>query len=603
VVPPNAESSSQGKAAKTDGMSVVVALLTAVGAGISVLGFVAFFGAAVEWVRFDQAHLSGNEAVAVIPRSVLIANGANFLVPAVLFAVAFVGLLYLAEAVGEWLWRRTSPIGKARDKFDKKRNRADVLGKIARDAEGRADAARRRRKAAKAASAADNARIRLERKSRWDPKDTDQWRRDVRLSLTLVLYAVAGFYALDKVDGLDHFRLIFLGGIVAVIVGFRLIVAPIVGYLIARYRVKRKEGRQSAWFAKRIDALTAWWDRRWLAKDGRQVGADVLRVGIPALLIVASVLVGWVLWRNYLGESNRVIALSLALAAATAISLAVLTKTDSFVWLALTAFFAVGIVDGAITYYRTVDTPKVEPAALLRSDRRPLYGFYVAETSDRIYLGARGEGVVHMVSVPRDEVSDMSIGPLSSPRHAKVKGLAMALDLCRNTRAPSVASSDAGAPNVVPQPKCSGQVVANLKDRLIGLNRRQQVQKIYKGVFVDVGGTVRFRAEFSYGKPVIVLRPPRSGHSWRFKDVPAHCSEGDVVVTNHAPFKMAVNNEGEFHTPEGIHGPPTIHGHSISISCTFVKNRVEDGTFRIRGTVGRFTHCDTGPVEWKAYLH
>jgi hypothetical protein len=61
-----------------------------VAAGIGVLGFVTFFGAAILWIRYDQASLPANDAVAVVPREVLLTTGASFLVPAVLLALGAV---------------------------------------------------------------------------------------------------------------------------------------------------------------------------------------------------------------------------------------------------------------------------------------------------------------------------------------------------------------------------------------------------------------------------------------------------------------------------------------------------------------------------------
>jgi hypothetical protein len=65
-------------------------LLGFVAAGIGVLGFVTFFGAAILWIRYDQASLPANDAVAVVPREVLLTTGASFLVPALMLALAAV---------------------------------------------------------------------------------------------------------------------------------------------------------------------------------------------------------------------------------------------------------------------------------------------------------------------------------------------------------------------------------------------------------------------------------------------------------------------------------------------------------------------------------
>jgi hypothetical protein len=547
-------------------MSVVVALVTAVGAGISVLGFVAFFGAAVEWVRLDHAHLPGNEAVAVIPRSVLLTNGANFLAPAVLVALGFVGLLYLAESIGGWAWRRRFPTGKLRHELEKAQHRADVFDEIAQRAEGRADAERKRSEdkaaagggwtrawaearivraaADRAGIEADEARVRLGEKRDWDPRLTDLWRRVLRRSLTLAVYAIAAVYAAHVVSGLETGRMF---GLIAVVL------AAIVVYLLLARKTPK-------WYWRAIPA------------------------GVAIILFAVLVASG--------PSSDRLIVLMAAVGAATVISLAVLAETESFVWLALTAFFAVGVVDGLITYYRTVDTPKVEPAALLSSYRRPLYGFYVAETSDRIYLGTRNHGEVRMVSIPRDEVSELSIGPLLSQGHAKVRAVDLALGLCRDARAPTVATGT-GTATAMHRPDCSARVVSNLKDKRTRLNRRLKFEASYKGTF-ERGGTVKFRVLIKHGQPVAVLGPPLSGHGWRFKNVRIHCpGQGNAVISNHANFAMSVHNKGHFHAGRSIKGrPTTIRGRFLNL------NRVR-GTLRIQGTVAPYTRCDD-VVKWKA---
>ena len=70
--------------------SPLMQVLGFIAAGIGVLGFVTFFGAAILWIRFDQAALPANDAVAVVPREVLLTTGASFLVPALLLALGAV---------------------------------------------------------------------------------------------------------------------------------------------------------------------------------------------------------------------------------------------------------------------------------------------------------------------------------------------------------------------------------------------------------------------------------------------------------------------------------------------------------------------------------
>lgn len=98
--PPNEDAPPPGSVpAKSEENSLGLPgmVLAAIGGSIGVLSFVAFFGGAILWVRMDEAGLPGSEAVALIPRSVLLATGANFLVPSLLIALGFTAVLYLIE--------------------------------------------------------------------------------------------------------------------------------------------------------------------------------------------------------------------------------------------------------------------------------------------------------------------------------------------------------------------------------------------------------------------------------------------------------------------------------------------------------------------------
>lgn len=74
----------------------IVPVAAAVASGIGVLGFVTFAGGVVLWRRFSEMGLPGDQAVAVVPKSVLIATGAEFLAPALAFtALMVLGLVVL----------------------------------------------------------------------------------------------------------------------------------------------------------------------------------------------------------------------------------------------------------------------------------------------------------------------------------------------------------------------------------------------------------------------------------------------------------------------------------------------------------------------------
>src|SRR3954447_25864334 len=101
--------SSSGSSATKDGRdirSVVLQILAAFGTGVGVLGFVVFFGGAILWVRFHQCGLPSSEAVAVIPKPVLLTTGAGFLVPTLLLSLGAVLLLIVINLfLKANLWR------------------------------------------------------------------------------------------------------------------------------------------------------------------------------------------------------------------------------------------------------------------------------------------------------------------------------------------------------------------------------------------------------------------------------------------------------------------------------------------------------------------
>ncbi len=83
-------------------------------------------------------------------------------------------------------------------------------------------------------------------------------------------------------------------------------------------------------------------------------------------------------------------------------------------WTVLAAF---AIVGGVLAFARTTGAPKMEPAAAVLKGGEGVSGFYVAESSDLLYLApltsgghaGLGEDVSGLYEIPRDEVSRLSI--------------------------------------------------------------------------------------------------------------------------------------------------------------------------------------------------
>jgi hypothetical protein len=71
----------------------------------------------------------------------------------------------------------------------------------------------------------------------------------------------------------------------------------------------------------------------------------------------------------------------------SALSVAVYAQTNRFSWFGIAAFLSVSLFIGASTCFRTRADPKAEPTPALVSSTKAVAGYFVAQTSDRIYLG------------------------------------------------------------------------------------------------------------------------------------------------------------------------------------------------------------------------
>jgi hypothetical protein len=353
--------------------TLVLQVLAFAATGIGILGFVTFFGGALLWVRADQAGIPANEAVAVIPKGVLVTTGASFLVPALLLALGAAAAIYAIHffpTVPTRIKQR-----KASREALELREKAD---KETIKAEGK------RQLADLATELKDDAVSQLE-------SDAEQASK-----------------------------------------------AAVIG------KEKAQQAQLKLDLALRVSPLV---ERR----------AEYVAVGL--VIALAPVLIYGV------GDVGRLAALGLLIgaAAAAAVSLIVYRVTEKFVLLGLVAFVTVGIYAGAATYARTVHTPKVEPAAVLRGDRPPVTGFFIADTASNVYLGtfSQGQGKTRLVVIPQAQVTDLAVGPLLGTQVARQRAVELALDECQQTIAKSRSN---GGPQF--RKACSRQQLAALKARL-----------------------------------------------------------------------------------------------------------------------------------------
>jgi hypothetical protein len=377
---PSSTTEKEEKPSRDSGLSLVSMVLAAVGGGIGVLGFVAFFGAAIIWVRMDQAGLPGNEAVALVPNSVLVTTGASFLVPALLIALGFTVLLFLVEQSTYLVSTRS--LRKLERKLVKAERTAEREQAIAEEA---------RESAAKALEHKIELKDVAEKTTILDGLFPDELERaKVAANAALSHAQKAESAAQPEARQAEQ------------------------SLLEVKKETERKRDQQQTSIERHRKAL-----RRVL------VGALFAGVAVAAVKIYSIGL-----------PPGRLLALAGLWTGLTLASLLVLARTDSFTWFTITAFAAVAMLIGFITYVRTVDQPKVEPAAVLRTHGVPVFGFFVAQTSDRIYLGTHQgtHGDIRIDSIPRDEVINLTIASMEPPAVANRQARRLALELCRRYR-------------------------------------------------------------------------------------------------------------------------------------------------------------------------
>lgn len=353
---------------KLEELGVAGSVLAAVGGGLGVLGLVAFFGAAILWLRMGEMGLPRNDTVAIMPKSVLISTGASFLVPALLIALAFTMALYLLDAFASWVtrwWHLHKPIeqlSKAEDTLSSLELEREALQSTMETAKEKSDAA---------VAAHEHALVPEEAET-----DAKQKVRDLAGKITAADAAI----------------------------------------------VEAKES-----IAKRERLLN---DKQGPLERRIQLTRKVIFVVLTISLFAG---VSLIAFDHFLvstspgGEALRTWIVVLLTAFIAVVGL----KTPGFGWVAVAAFLAVTVVIGTLTYYRTVDSVKIEPAALLRKHGGPIFGFYVAQTSDRVYLGTKPTGgETRLDSVPRDEVLALVVGKLQEPTAAEEHALAFARQLC-----------------------------------------------------------------------------------------------------------------------------------------------------------------------------
>ena len=361
---------SQGGESAAD---LTLKTLVAVGTGVGALGFVTLFGGAILWVRAEKAGRP-DEAVAAVPKGVLVTTGAEFLVPAVLgalFVVTVIAAIHLVFSLPTKI--QTTKERRIVRKTQFKANQAehDAVAKRAA-AKSIEERLNRLRRAANEAAEAD------------DPQHAD-------------LQAVVESQETEFQSRSETAR----------------------QAAISAEKLKTEASAHEAEL-EHTEANPPWLDTtEWWVERG---AALVVLVAVPLILYGDP---------SELSGSRPTVLVLVAVTAA-AVSLAIYLTTESFLWFGIAAFFAVGVYAGFATYYRTTDTLKVQPAAALRTGHAPVAGFFIAETSDNYYLGSfrYGEHRPQLRIIPRAQITDVAVSPLLALSEARVQAFRMAKLAC-----------------------------------------------------------------------------------------------------------------------------------------------------------------------------
>lgn len=390
IVNPALAPTAKPESSATD---LVLKVLGAVGTGIGVLGFVTFFGGALIWVRADRAELPATEAVAVVPRSVLVATGATFLFPALLIAAGVVAVIFLIH-VGFRLCLENK-VRPARKTANALTRRAAVTG----------------RGAVADQLAWTAARAVLE--SRQDDL-ADARRREAGEEIAKLEASVETKRAET-----------------------------------ARLQAAAEAGVSTAATAKaEADNLTETSEAR-LERDPFQWKVELVAAAV-LLFIAVPAATGAI---RHMAVNWELGVLVLVAIVGTATTLLVYRDTEKFTWFGIVAFVAVGVYLAAATYFSTHRNAKMQPVAALRVGHAPVVGSFIADTSENLYVGTFRETKTppRLVVIPRTQVTEIVIGPLLDLRAARRRAIKMALNEC----AQAIEESGAEKPPAESKPACT----------------------------------------------------------------------------------------------------------------------------------------------------
>lgn len=403
--------------------SVLMPVLSFVGTGIGLIGFVVFFGGFVLWTRFDEIGLPADEAVWHVPKDDLVTTGASFLVPTVALGAVAVAIAFAARA-----WT----IGRSQ-----------------------------RQRVAEAAHKVSSAELALEKAE----NHARAAERDFVAEQSAAERSIQAYDTLAQTARTPEEREAAAHGSRAVVAERtrRQRAADDAAEAVVRAKAQLEMGRRALAGASDLTPTENFW--QWVA-------------GAVAILAACMIYVAFT--QDGLPLLTLLVVVAMA-AAVVGLALTVLDVTGSYGWFALSAFVGVGLVVATTTYMRTRDEVKVSPVAVVAGGV-PHVGYLVAESPDAVYLAqpvpedAKGlvfdHGRTRLVRLDKKQVTDLLVGPLAAQDTAYVRALEAAQQLCQRVKAATPAAASgasvkpAAAASAAPETVCSTADQKDLTQRL-----------------------------------------------------------------------------------------------------------------------------------------
>lgn len=413
--------------------------LPAIGSAIGFAGFVAIVGGAIEWIRFDAAHLPATQAVLALPKQELVIEGARALIVFVVAAMLAALLVYLIDSKGNatprtarglvavggiglltavvlirghhgwatyflliaalaWItlvafyavglamrdFRRRIKLKQAAGRM------TDALSKltIAEDARDASDVAVRRSDTdeSKAARARAHGKA-IEARNKFK-RAIGEWKTaaDEVIELHRSTTRASMQSKRDHVTKLAD-------------------ASP--GRVELEVKLEDSEQALGNVFGAVFGQVLAAWKK-----------LDPLQIAMQVILLCVGVAIFTLIAVGAAELPQQVLLLGLVVVLLTTMNIFVARATDKFAWYGISVFFSVLMFGAALTIASTLEQPKVQPVALVRKDNElGICGVYITQTNDRVYIGrlplkGRRPGLIFWV--PTSDVDLVSVGqPLS----------------------------------------------------------------------------------------------------------------------------------------------------------------------------------------------